>query len=161
MKAEAYIEKVLFFLQMPENEKERVRSDLQSDFAAAMENGETEEEIISRMGQPEQLAQELNQNRKAVQPHGGGKSSILCGKIIAIVSGILAVAAMLLYIIPIGMAAVSPNDISIIGGADLPTEIFIMERVSNSRFLYLAGILVALVFVGVGIMLYGKYKQKK
>ena len=59
------------------------------------------------------------------------------------------------------MAAVSPNDISIIGGADLPTKIFIMERVSNSGFLYLAGILVALVFVGVGIMLYGKHKQKK
>lgn len=54
-------------LECSKQQKMKVKSDLESDIQMALNNGETLEDIMKRMGKPEELAQELNDNMGVVK----------------------------------------------------------------------------------------------
>lgn len=62
MDSKKYVRAVLERVSLPQSVRKRIRTDLENDILAALENGETMEEIIQRMGTPEELAFELVQN---------------------------------------------------------------------------------------------------
>ena len=68
MTKEKYIRIVLKNLKCSYKEKKRIAEDLNSDFDSAMENGETYEDVIARLGKPTDLAQELNEDLQPVSP---------------------------------------------------------------------------------------------
>lgn len=62
MNRETYLELVLKNLLCSNKEKRRIYKDLQSDIEAAIENGESWIAIQERLGTPEELAMEFNEN---------------------------------------------------------------------------------------------------
>lgn len=62
MNQEKYIKAVLKKLRCSGSKKKEIRKELESDISGAMENGETLEEIMNRMGAPASLAGEFNEN---------------------------------------------------------------------------------------------------
>lgn len=62
MQQEEYIKLVMRKLQCSGQKKEEIEKELVSDIQTALANGESWEEIEARMGVPEQLAKEFNEN---------------------------------------------------------------------------------------------------
>ena len=62
MKQEKYIKAVLKKLRCSRGKKKEIQRELESDISAALENGESLEEIMARMGAPASLAGEFNDN---------------------------------------------------------------------------------------------------
>ena len=62
MNQEKYVIAVLKKLKCSGSKKKEIRKELESDIAAALENGESLEEIMARMGSPASLAGEFNDN---------------------------------------------------------------------------------------------------
>ena len=53
---DAYIKKVKKSLMIPASKRKAVLRDLEEAFASAAEHGETEQQVIARLGTPEQFA---------------------------------------------------------------------------------------------------------
>ena len=53
---ERYIRQVGRKLQVPRNMRKEIFRDLEEIFASALENGETEQQVIDRLGTPEEFA---------------------------------------------------------------------------------------------------------
>lgn len=62
MTKEEYVKRVVKKLKCSGSKREEIKKQLDSDIASELENGEGMENIISRMGTPESLAQEFNEN---------------------------------------------------------------------------------------------------
>lgn len=62
MNRETYLETVVKNLLCSNKEKKRIYKDLQSDIEAAIENGESWISVQERLGTPEELAMEFNEN---------------------------------------------------------------------------------------------------
>lgn len=120
---EKYIKKILRDIQVTDKTKERIRDDLQTEFESMEEAGLSIEEIILKKGAPEKVANAFNQSygdtamRKCYY-----KQKTL--KIAAIV--LLSMSVIVLICNTLGNAFLM-QDISIIGGADGPTSIFVTE----------------------------------
>lgn len=55
-----YINQIIRKLKCSKKKREEIKKQLLSDFAAELENGEKEQEIVSRMGIPAEIAEEFN-----------------------------------------------------------------------------------------------------
>lgn len=66
-----YIKKVLKLIRCSKERKDSILKDLEADIAAAMECGESWDEIVKRLGMPEVLAAEFNEN---IEEGEAGKS---------------------------------------------------------------------------------------
>lgn len=62
MNKEKYIKKVIRLLNCSQQQKKKIKLDLENDIEMALKNGESFEEIIQRMGTPKELAHEFNEN---------------------------------------------------------------------------------------------------
>ena len=86
MTEKQYINRVMHHLHLPKELRERVREDLSQDIRAALDNGETMEQIVARMGKPYHLATELEQNYLGeAAPMPKGKKFLRVASIIAII----------------------------------------------------------------------------
>lgn len=62
MTKQEYIKEIMRGLDLKKSEKKRIESDLDSDIQTALEHGESMEEIIRRIGEPEEVALEFMAN---------------------------------------------------------------------------------------------------
>lgn len=115
-----------------------------------IENGLSEEEAIRRIGSPEHAAREILEN---TAPENFRKKDILGGILIA-----ASVISILLSIVEAIRIHMMRNwAISIIGGADGPTSIFLAGRLNWPR---VYGIAAVVVIVTIGYFLWKRWKNK-
>ncbi|NLG87920.1 MAG: hypothetical protein GX494_01675 [Clostridiaceae bacterium] len=62
MNAKKYIREIIQRSCLPSGERKRLKSDLENEIASRLERGETIEQIIERMGDPDTVAAELYEN---------------------------------------------------------------------------------------------------
>ena len=62
MTKQEYIKEIMRALDVSKSEKKRIESDLDSDIQTALEHGESIDEVIRRMGEPEEVASEFMMN---------------------------------------------------------------------------------------------------
>ena len=128
-KMKKYLKNVERRLNLPRDIKQRVISDLESDIAARLEEGLSEEEILTELGSSKKMAKDLNEQMKeftyrkspwrfvfaACAAYGAAE---LLDKLIGYV---------LLCLYQIGSFSIGGQQasIGIIGGADGPTAVFV------------------------------------
>lgn len=95
MNQEKYIHSVLKKLKCSRPKKDEIKRELQSDIAGAMEAGEDFEDIIMRMGSPEALAEEFNDNFSKEELKAYKRKHILI--IAGIIAGILLILLLALF----------------------------------------------------------------
>lgn len=110
---EKYIEQVKRELTISRKQKKAIIRDLEEAFASAMEHGETEQQVIERLGTPREFASTV-QEASETAGQGGAKRIVLiiCTLVFAIAS--LAVSIM-------SRSSRAPSDA--IGAADAMTNI--------------------------------------
>ena len=92
MNKEKYIKKVIRLLNCSQQQKKKIKLDLENDIEMALKNGESFEEVIQRMGTPKELAHESNENM-------GVKTRRSYKKIIGIIMGVVAVLILGVYLL--------------------------------------------------------------
>lgn len=95
MTKEEYVKRVAKKLKCSGSKREEIKKQLDSDIASELENGEGMENIISRMGTPESLAQEFNENFPEEERKAAKKKKN--GTVVGIVAVIIIVLAALVY----------------------------------------------------------------
>ncbi len=76
MNKKQYIKKVIRLLGCSRQQKRKIQLDLENDIEMALKQGESLEDIIQRMGAPEEVAREFNENM-GVQPPRSHKKKII------------------------------------------------------------------------------------
>lgn len=76
MNKKQYIKKVIRLLGCSRQQKRKIQLDLEIDIEMALKQGESLEDIIQRMGAPEEVAREFNENM-GVQPPRSHKKMII------------------------------------------------------------------------------------
>ena len=69
---EQYIRQVKRLLKVPRRKKRDILRDLEESFAAAAEHGETEQQVLDRLGTPEEFAALLRERYRA--------QAVVCGE---------------------------------------------------------------------------------
>lgn len=106
-----------------------------------LENGFSEEEALARIGSPEQIAREILEN---ASPDNFRRRDIP-GRVLICLSALLLIFAIVDQLQAHTRTAAS---ISIIGGADGPTSIFLAGKISTATFLYpLAGVMILITAI--------------
>jgi len=153
---EQYIRQVSRKLNLSRSRKKEILHDLEELFAEAASHGETEEDVIKRLGSPEEYANECQLNLS----HEVGKRNTLRKKAIAmIVTLIVALACMFPYVsIHLQKA---PEDA--IGYADAATGIFLVGKSAffNEDVFLFIGILLVIIDIILLIVNITKYGKKK
>ncbi|MFR7592384.1 MAG: DUF3887 domain-containing protein [Longibaculum sp.] len=98
MNKEQYMKLVMKKLGCTKKEKEKIKVDLNNDIDMALKNGETFEDIMKRMGTPEEVAQEFNDNLGVVYKKSHKK--LIIGIIVGIVAVIIAIVLYIQSLIP-------------------------------------------------------------
>ena len=134
MKMEKYLRAVRRRLNMPQEWKDRVMTDLASSIDARKEDGQEEAQILKELGTPKTAAKELNEQ---MAEHTYGKSPWRWACLgLAVVSG-LCLAYRGLPGLLLAMFNKAHNaSIGIIGGADGPTAIFVSSSANPSMLIY-------------------------
>ena len=135
MTKENYVRAVVRKLRLPRRVKKRVKNDLLSDFAARMEAGETEGQVIADMGTPEKAAAAFNESfagelipRRTPAEWALLAAAILCGVSVvwsAMEAFILPALFQALAGLQMRLSSSGSGSVAIIGGADGPTAIFV------------------------------------
>lgn len=129
-----YIKQVLKNLHISKKAKSEVMRDLNEIFDSALENGETEQQIINRLGTPKEFADNLSE-----QPENKSNFKL----IISIAAAIcIAVIAFVLY--GITQAGTTPKDA--IGQANAMTNIQVEGFGIDMHFIILVIGIVAIIF---------------
>ena len=76
MNKKQYIKKVIRLLGCSRQQKRKIQLDLENDIEMALKQGESLEDIMQRMGTPEEVAREFNENM-GVQPPRSHKKMII------------------------------------------------------------------------------------
>lgn len=138
-KIKKYVTDIERALHVPSKTKERINHDLGTEIQLLKEQGLTADEIIARMGKPEEIAERFNEEL--------GKSGMQRGqKVFYLLVGILALLAALLaacFEQRHGRLFDSAG-VMVIGGADGPTSIFIAGRISSIMPFVFASLALAL-----------------
>ena len=94
MDGEKYTKSIVKNLKCSKAKREDIKRQLEADIQAAMETGETLEEIQVRMGMPENVAKEFNDNFSKEELKAAGKSKR--GKILAVIGVILLILILII-----------------------------------------------------------------
>ena len=153
---EKYIKQVKKRLAVPSSKRKTVLQDLEKTFASAAENGETEQQVISRLGTPEQFAagieEQLGVNRQKLL-----KTRTVVWTIIWLV---VAVVGFLVYL-TIRQQQELNGALGIIGGADGPTAIIVSGPGIDVPLVMLMIAAAAVVLAVIGIVRYLLKNAKK
>ena len=98
MNRNQYIKQVLKLLGCSKEQKKKIRLDLENDIDIALKNNESFDEIIKRMGAPEELACEFNENMGVTPPRSHKKMILIIVGIVLII--ILAAYLFVLSLMP-------------------------------------------------------------
>lgn len=118
-----YLKKFKKALKVNSKLKKKIVSDIRADFEMHIANGNTVEQTIKKLGNPKEAAEEFNQNYPEYKVNA--KKRIL--SILTMVFALVSIICLLIGIIG-KFAYLENNQISHIGGVDLPTEIFIVSE---------------------------------
>lgn len=153
-----YIKRVARRLELPKAVKERVMSDFASSIEARREAGQTDEEIMTELGDPKKAAADLNeQMREYAYRKSPWRFAFLA---LAVAAGLKLASEVLPAVVgywvlrTFAFADPEAASIGIIGGADGPTSIFITAP-------GWVGVAVPAVLTAVGIVGYYALKKRK
>ena len=113
---EQYIRQVKRLLKVPRRKKRDILRDLEESFAAAAEHGETEQQILDRLGTPEEFAAAMTEPSDEAAYRRRRTAAALVTAL-AVCAGAFGLRA--------GLLAARSASLGIIGGADGPTVIFV------------------------------------
>lgn len=113
-----YIRQVKKALNLPRKQKAEVLRDLDEAFASALEHGETERQVIERLGTPDEFADSIHEQLGIACPDRRGRKRRICIALTALVSAIA-------FAIAFFMRAERPAQ-NIIGQADAMTNMQIV-----------------------------------
>ncbi len=144
---EKYIKQVKKRLAVPSSKRKTVLQDLEKTFASAAENGETEQQVIARLGTPEQFVAGIEKQL------GIDRAKYI--KTRTIVSTVICLAvAVIGFSVYLTIQQEMIGAIGIIGGADGPTAIIVSGPGFDISLLVLIVAAVALVLAVIGLIRY-------
>ena len=138
-----YIRRVKKALNLPREQKAEVLRDLDEAFASALEHGETERQVIERLGTPDEFADSIHEQLGIACPDRRGRKRRICIALTALVSAIA-------FAIAFFMRAERPAQ-NIIGQADAMTNIQIVGSGVDMFWLMIALGCIALA-AAIGLM---------
>lgn len=138
-----YIRQVKKALNLPREQKAEVLRDLDEAFASALEHGETERQVIERLGTPDEFADSIHEQLGIACPDRRGRKRRICIALTALVSAIA-------FAIAFFMRAERPAQ-NIIGQADAMTNIQIVGSGVDMFWLMIALGCIALA-AAIGLM---------
>ena len=154
MTEKQYINRMMHHLHLPKEQRERVREDLSQDIRAALDNGETMEQIVARMGKPYHLATELEQNYLGeAAPMPKAKKFLRVASIIAIIGAAFSLVSNGIQMLVIRAISSEAASIGIIGGADGPTSIFVTTAIAPVWKVIAQPVLAVLVIIAAIVIL--------
>lgn len=123
-KIKAYVNAIEKRLRVSVKMKARINSDLGTEIHLLLEQGKTVDEVINEIGTPDEVAERFNDELKeyAVEKRGPLACLFL---ILAAVSAFYGAAQVILYFVKPG------EGISVIGGADGPTSVYLAGKVGG------------------------------
>ena len=153
-----YIKKVKRALVCGTKQKKLILCDLEEIFSSAAEHGQTDEEVIARLGSPREFAaatqEQLGVDRKAVLR----RRALLT----ALPSALLALLFFILYRIAYPFGLHEQASIGIIGGADGPTSILITTSPASPAAVWtLLGACILCAGIAITALLSYLLKSKK
>lgn len=138
-----YIRRVKKALNLPREQKAEVLHDLDEAFASALEHGETERQVIERLGTPDEFADSIHEQLGIACPDRRGRKRRICIALTALVSAIA-------FAIAFFMRAERPAQ-NIIGQADAMTNMQIVGSGVDMFWLMIALGCIALA-AAIGLM---------
>lgn len=138
-----YIRQVKKALNLPRKQKAEVLRDLDEAFASALEHGETERQVIERLGTPDEFAGSIHEQLGIACPDRRGRKRRICIALTALVSAIA-------FAIAFFMRAERPAQ-NIIGQADAMTNMQIVGSGVDMFWLMIALGCIALA-AAIGLM---------
>lgn len=98
MTAEQYVNSIVKKIKCSGNKKKEIARQLRSEIDAELENGETLDVVLARMGSPEEIAVEFNQNmpERERKKYVRAKRFKICGVIAGILLVVILIAAAVL-----------------------------------------------------------------
>ncbi|MCD8037226.1 MAG: DUF1700 domain-containing protein [Clostridiales bacterium] len=136
---EQYIKQAEKELRIPRKAKKVVIRDLNEIFDSALENGETEQQVIDRLGTPKEFAESAAE-QLGIDLAASRKSKRIVSSVIALA---VAVIAFVLY----GTARVRNVPADVIGQADSMTSIKVSDGFNLSAVLLAIGIIAVVAAV--------------
>ena len=138
-----YIRRVKKALNLQRKQKAEVLRDLDEAFASALEHGETERQVIERLGTPDEFADSIHEQLGIACPDRRGRKRRICIALTALVSAIA-------FAIAFFMRAERPAQ-NIIGQADAMTNMQIVGSGVDMFWLMIALGCIALA-AAIGLM---------
>lgn len=138
-----YIRRVKKALNLQREQKAEVLRDLDEAFASALEHGETERQVIERLGTPDEFADSIHEQLGIACPDRRGRKRRICIALTALVSAIA-------FAIAFFMRAERPAQ-NIIGQADAMTNMQIVGSGVDMFWLMIALGCIALA-AAIGLM---------
>lgn len=92
-----YIRRVKKALNLPREQKAEVLRDLDEAFASALEHGETERQVIERLGTPDEFSDGIHEQLGIACPDRRGRKRRICIALTALVSAIAFAVAFLIH----------------------------------------------------------------
>ncbi len=148
---EQYIKQVEKELRIPRKAKKDVIRDLNEIFDSALENGETEQQVIDRLGTPKEFA-ESTAEQLGIDLDASGKSR-------RIISGVVALAIAVIAFVLYGTARVRNVPADVIGQADSMTSIKVSGGFNLSTILLAIGIIAVVAAVILIVRSIGKNRR--
>lgn len=140
--------------------KKKILCDMRSDFETYLAKGDTVEQIIEKMGTPEEVAREFNQNYPEYQSNKQKRQISIFTIVCAVVSAVCLSVGLIGKFVYLDSSRVSH-----IGGADLPTKIVVTGQPISALTLYdgLIKIAVGILFIVLlcACYLFIKYRKKE
>ena len=150
---ETYIRQVKQALFLPKKKKEAIARDLREAFACALEHGETEQQVIERLGSPAEFARGV-QEQLGTNPARGQKWRNCLSIILPLVAGM---ALLLLGIAP----RLNPGPPNAIGQANAQTLIQVRGPAIDPHALFLALSCLCFLVAGLTVALRLRRKHKE
>ena len=152
-----YMKSVERKLNLPRDVKQRVMADLESSVQSRLEAGQTVEQIKAELGEPVQVASELNEQMKefAYVKNPWRWACLL----LAAVSGLTFLCKGIMNLLVAAITYVENQSVGIIGGADGPTAIFVTRSPDAANYSMLMSGLILVMSI-VGFYYLGHIKKK-
>ena len=152
-----YVKSVERKLNLPRDVKQRVMTDLESSIQSRMEAGQTGEQIKAELGEPAQVAAELNEQMKEF---AYAKSPWRWGcLLLAVISGLTLLYKGFMNLLVAAITYAENQSVGIIGGADGPTAIFVTQSPDSAAYSVLMSGLI-LVMSALGFYYLGPIRKK-
>lgn len=152
-----YIKSIERRLNLPRDVKRRVMSDLESSIQSRLEAGQTHEQIRAELGEPAQVAAELNEQMKEfAYTKSPWRWACL---LLAVVSGLTFLGKGFVNLLVAAITYAENQSVGIIGGADGPTAIFVTQSQDSAIYSMLMSGLI-LVMSALGFYYLGHIRKK-